>query len=77
MEMSQGNSLYSYPKQICHSFLQKTENSRAVPVGGVEEVGRGCRGVNMVQIFCIHGCKWKNENCWKYFRNGCRRDKGE
>jgi hypothetical protein len=28
-----------------------------------EDVGRGCRKVNMVQILCIHICKWKNETC--------------
>jgi hypothetical protein len=29
--------------------------------GSGEDVGRGCRRVNMVQIFCTHVCKWKNE----------------
>jgi hypothetical protein len=24
-----------------------------------EDVGRGCRRVNMMQILCTHACKWK------------------
>jgi hypothetical protein len=28
-----------------------------------EEVGKGCRGVNTVQILCTHVCKMKNETC--------------
>jgi hypothetical protein len=26
-----------------------------------EEMGKGCRRVNMVQILCVHVCKWKGE----------------
>jgi hypothetical protein len=26
--------------------------------------------VDMVEIFCTHLCKWKNETCWNYSRNG-------
>jgi hypothetical protein len=29
--------------------------------GRREEVGKGYRRVNMVQILCIHVCKWENE----------------
>jgi hypothetical protein len=32
--------------------------------------GEGCRSVNMVQILCTHVCKWKNEICGNYSRNG-------
>jgi hypothetical protein len=72
MEMSQGNSLYSYLKQKRHFFFFiKTENRRAEQVlpGGVGTSGRGevaekgCRKVNIVQILCTHVCKWKNETC--------------
>jgi hypothetical protein len=37
-----------------------------------EDVGKGCRRVNMVQILCIHVCKWKNETCCNYSKNGGR-----
>jgi hypothetical protein len=37
-----------------------------------EEVGKGCRRVNMVQILCTQVCKWKNETCGNYSRNGGR-----
>jgi hypothetical protein len=30
-----------------------------VPVGGSEEVEKGCRRVNIVQILCSHESKWK------------------
>jgi hypothetical protein len=33
--------------------------------------------VNIVEILCTHVCKWKNETCWNYSRNGERGDKGE
>jgi hypothetical protein len=29
--------------------------------GAEEEVGKGCRRVNIVQIECTHVCKWKND----------------
>jgi hypothetical protein len=50
----------------------KSENRRAEEVLPVEvatsqnreEVGKGCRRlVNVVQIVCIHICKWKNDTC--------------
>jgi hypothetical protein len=74
IEMSQGNSLCSYLKQTKMSFLftkQKTgEQNRSclgkresVTSGNREDVGKGCRRVNMVQILCTHVCKWKNETC--------------
>jgi hypothetical protein len=54
--------------------LTKLENRRAeqvLSVGGGyfgtsgmgENVGKGFRRVNMLQILCIHVCKWKNETC--------------
>jgi hypothetical protein len=51
-------------------FFYKTggQESRTSPVWGIgsserEEVGEGCRRVNMVQILCTHVCKQKNETC--------------
>jgi hypothetical protein len=70
MDVPQGNSLCSYLKQAkCHFFFlsfAKSENRRAEQVlrgrswgGGMEEeVGEGCKRVNMMQILCTHGCKW-------------------
>jgi hypothetical protein len=68
MEMSQGNSLYSYHEQkvILLSFA-KMENRRAVkgPVCWIvtsrweEDVWRKCRMLNMVQTLCTHVCKLK------------------
>jgi hypothetical protein len=37
--------------------------------GSVEEVGKGFGRVNIVQILCIHVCKWKNDTCKNYSRN--------
>jgi hypothetical protein len=31
--------------------------------GRGEDVGKECRRVNIVQIFCTHIKKWKNETC--------------
>jgi hypothetical protein len=49
-------------------FFTKLENRRAEQVlsGGLVPVGgggreEGDRRVNMVQILCVHVCKWKNE----------------
>jgi hypothetical protein len=36
---------------------------RVGTTGRREEVDKGCRKVNMVQILCTHVCKWKNETC--------------
>jgi hypothetical protein len=55
-------SLYSYLKQPNMSFFSftKLEGRRAEQVlsGGAsgrrEDVGKGCRRVNMVQILCVH-----------------------
>jgi hypothetical protein len=76
METSQGNSLYSYLKQKknCHfSPFTKSDNRRTEQVlpgeegvgisGRGEEVEKGCRRVNMVQILCAPVCKWKKETC--------------
>jgi hypothetical protein len=38
-----------------------------------EEVGKGHGKVNIVQILCTHVCKWKNDTCRNYSRNGGRR----
>jgi hypothetical protein len=77
MEVSQGNVLGSYLKQAKMSFLfpffckireQEGETGpagwRGVATSGRgEEVGKGCKRVNMVQILCAHECKWENETC--------------
>jgi hypothetical protein len=42
---------------------------RFVTSGKRKEVGKRCRIVNMVQILCIHVCKWKNDTCGNYSRN--------
>jgi hypothetical protein len=34
-----------------------------VLVGGGEDIRKGCRRVNVVEILCTHVCKWKNETC--------------
>jgi hypothetical protein len=31
--------------------------------GRGEDVGKGCRRMNMVQILCTHVCKWKYDIC--------------
>jgi hypothetical protein len=41
-----------------------------VPVGRGKEVEKGHGQVNRVQILCAHVCKWKNDTCWNYSRNG-------
>jgi hypothetical protein len=71
-EMSQENSLYSYIKQTKRSFYFSfaEQEGRTGPVwwgadtsGRGEDVGKGCRRVNMVQILCTHVFKWKNATC--------------
>jgi hypothetical protein len=71
MEMSQGNSLYSYLKQKCH-FLKNEigeQEGRIGPVWGIgisgrgEDVEKGYRRVNICKILCMHVCKRKNETC--------------
>jgi hypothetical protein len=47
---------------------REQEDSRVLSGGVVtsgreEDVGRGYRRVNMVQILCTHVCKLKNETC--------------
>jgi hypothetical protein len=37
-----------------------------------EEVEKGRGRVNIVQILYTHVCKWKNEICSNYSRNGRR-----
>jgi hypothetical protein len=61
MEMSQGNSVHNYLKQKCRFlFLQnwRTEGQNSSFLGAVvtsgrgEGVGKGCKGMNIVQILC-------------------------
>jgi hypothetical protein len=72
MEVSQGNSLWSYLEQVkmlysSFFFNTKLENRRAEQVlpegtgtsGKGEEVGKWWRRVNMAQSLCTHVCKWK------------------
>jgi hypothetical protein len=74
MEVPQGNSLYSYCKQAKWQFYSFTKSKNRwaellLPVGeggfgtsgSGEEVGKGCKRVNMMQILCTHVCKWKND----------------
>jgi hypothetical protein len=87
MEMSQGNSLYSYLKQTNTSFFFfyeiREQEDRTGPVWGAgssgkrEDVGRGCKKENMVQILCPHICKWKNDTRSNYSNSGEWEDKGE
>jgi ribosomal protein L32E len=67
METSQRNSLYSYLKKnknIIFDFLQKWRTGGQISSclrGGIsgrgEDVERGYRRVNMVQILCTYKCK--------------------
>jgi hypothetical protein len=67
MEMSQGNSLLN--KNVIFVFFHKIREhvGRTDSVWGfgssgrVEDVGKGGKRVNMVQILCKHVCNWKNE----------------
>jgi hypothetical protein len=59
--MSQGNSLYLYLKQKKISFFKNREQEvKLVPVWGVgtsgrgEDIRKGCRRVNMVDILYTH-----------------------
>jgi hypothetical protein len=67
MELFQGNQCITIlNKQECHYFLQKQRtggNNRSC-LGSwyqweEEDVRKGSRRVNMVQILCTHVCKWK------------------
>jgi hypothetical protein len=31
--------------------------------GKGEDIRKGCRRMNMVEILCIYVCKWENETC--------------
>jgi hypothetical protein len=55
-------------KQKYHFFLLKNGGQNKSSLGGWyqrsgEDVGKGCRRVNMVQILHTYICKWKNEIC--------------
>jgi hypothetical protein len=61
--MSQGNSLYNYLKQTKMSFFaykNEEQEGRIGPVwgvgtsGSVEDIRKGYRGVNIVEILCTH-----------------------
>jgi hypothetical protein len=38
--------------------------------GRGKELGKGYGRVNIVQILFTYVCKWKNETCFNYSRNG-------
>jgi hypothetical protein len=71
--MSQGNYLYNYLKQKkCHFiFLKKNvkQEERTSSVWGVgtrgigEDVEKGYRRVNIIQILCTYVYKWKINTC--------------
>jgi hypothetical protein len=75
MEVPQEHSLCSYLKQQnCHLFFlsfAKSEHRREEKIlpegadtsGRGEEVRKGCKRVNMVQIVCTHECKQKKDTC--------------
>jgi hypothetical protein len=44
--------------------------------GKGEDVGKGYRRVNVVEMLCIHVWKWKNVTCWNFQELGGG-DKGE
>jgi hypothetical protein len=44
--------------------------------GKGEDTKRRSQKVNMVDIFCTHVCKWKNETCCEYSSNRGKRDTG-
>jgi hypothetical protein len=41
--------------------LENRKEEQVGTSGSGEDVGKGCRRVNMVQILCTHVCKQKNE----------------
>jgi hypothetical protein len=68
MEAPQGNSMCSYLKQAKMPFflfykIGEGEGRTVFAWRKGEEVGKGCRRVNMVQILCTHVHKLKNETC--------------
>jgi hypothetical protein len=60
-----GNVSYLKETKIPSFFFTKTEqDSKTGPVCGVgtsgeEDIRKGCRRVNMVEILCTHVCEWK------------------
>jgi hypothetical protein len=67
------------------SFFSKIQTRKAKQVlsgrlyqwEGGGYIRKWYRMVNMVKILCTHVCKWKNETCSIYSRNGEEGDKGE
>jgi hypothetical protein len=66
-------------KQKCHFIFHfqkcKVGSQNRSCLGGwyqweEDDIRKGCRRVNMVKTFCTYICKWKNETCWNYSRNG-------
>jgi hypothetical protein len=83
--MKQAPCIAILNQQKCHFFhLQngitgdKTGSAWGVDTSTRgENAGRGCRRVNMVHILCTHICKWKNDTCFNYSRNGGMGDNRE
>jgi hypothetical protein len=48
---------------IVFEFLARAIRQEKEVKGKGEEVGKGCKRMNMVQILCIHECKWKKDTC--------------
>jgi hypothetical protein len=74
MEVPEGNTLCSYLKQakmssIFFSYKSGKQDGGTGPAWVSwhqwegEEVGKGCKRVNMVQIKCTPVCRWKNDTC--------------
>jgi hypothetical protein len=68
MEISYVNTLYSYLKQKkCLFFFKNREQVLSGEEGWYQWEGKnirkGCRRVNVVEIFFTYVFKWKKENC--------------
>jgi hypothetical protein len=60
-------------KQKCHFFLLqnwRTGGWNRSCLGGLVPVPGERVWVNIVLILCTHVCKWKNDTCWNYSKNG-------
>jgi hypothetical protein len=64
-------------------FKNREQEGKTGPIwrvgtnGREEDLEKGCRRVNMVEILCTHVYKWENETCFNYSRNRGREDKEE